>query len=91
MHARTHARTHRHGCACRGTHRAPLGWPFDTVGAVSLYRIVPQGIGPLINQVQNKEWTLLVDFINQAGNDSGVGNNVDWAVEVLRKATNLQL
>lgn len=52
-----------------------------------------QGIGPAIAGAPNKEWMLLVEYINSVGNESGPsgGNNVDWAVDTLRKATGLPL
>ncbi|GLI60678.1 hypothetical protein VaNZ11_002880 [Volvox africanus] len=46
------------------------------------------GAGVALANSSSKEWTQVIQFILSCGDDSLSSNNVNWAIEVLRKATN---
>ncbi|GFR39763.1 hypothetical protein Agub_g247 [Astrephomene gubernaculifera] len=45
--------------------------------------------GTALAQHPGREWTALISFILSCGDDSLSSNNVNWAIDLLRKATNL--
>ncbi|KAG2444792.1 hypothetical protein HXX76_001535 [Chlamydomonas incerta] len=47
--------------------------------------------GPGLAQQPSKDWTLLVQYVIQCGDDSVSGNNVSWAIDLLKKATGMNM
>ncbi|GLC59478.1 hypothetical protein PLESTB_001491700 [Pleodorina starrii] len=43
--------------------------------------------GATLAGAPNKEWTALINFVLSCGDDSLSSNNVNWAIDLLRKAT----
>lgn len=50
-----------------------------------------QAAGPGLAQQPSKDWTLLVQYVIQCGDDSLSGNNVSWAIDLLKKATGMAM
>ncbi len=51
----------------------------------------PQAAGPGLAQQPSKDWTLLVQYVIQCGDDSLSSNNVSWAIDLLKKATGMAM